>query len=131
MYVDLEIDWPVVPNWRFGKVSHLYGSPEWKLHQFAAELGLKREWCSDHTQPHSMLLHYDLSPGKRKQALAMGAIYDRTHKKMKGIRRMRSTKLKQVLKKNGWDINELTKADLHPYTGKVGRKLRCKQPDLK
>lgn len=78
VYVDMEISWPWQKNWPYGKVSHLYADMPEQLHKFAIEiLGLKREWCSDHTQPDSRLLHYDLSPGKRKQALANGAIYDK------------------------------------------------------
>lgn len=38
-----------------------------ELHRFAARLGLRREWCHDD--------HYDLTPGKRLRALAMGAVF--------------------------------------------------------
>lgn len=40
-----------------------------KLHAFAKEIGLKREWFQSKNVPH-----YDLTEGKRKQAIATGAI---------------------------------------------------------
>jgi hypothetical protein len=40
------------------------------LHAFAAQIGLKREWFQD-KKGHP---HYDLTPSKRKQAIAHGAI---------------------------------------------------------
>jgi Protein of unknown function (DUF4031) len=53
--------------------SHLYGdnTPEGieELHRFAARLGLKREWF----QGVKTLPHYDLTAGKRMQALSLGA----------------------------------------------------------
>lgn len=45
-----------------------------KLHEFAAKIGLKRAWFQDHYQ-NPALHHYDLTPGKRAQALAMGAVF--------------------------------------------------------
>lgn len=39
------------------------------LHRFAEGIGLKRQWFQDGKHPH-----YDLSPGKRAEALASGAI---------------------------------------------------------
>lgn len=47
---------------------HLVGNLE-KLHEFAAKIGLKREWFQDHPR-HP---HYDLMGGKAKKAIAAGA----------------------------------------------------------
>lgn len=40
-----------------------------ELHIFAARLGLKRAWF----QAHARHPHYDISQGKRAQAIALGA----------------------------------------------------------
>ena len=42
------------------------------LHQFAKDLGLKREWFQNH-HVNKALHHYDLNTSKRVQALKMGA----------------------------------------------------------
>ena len=77
IYVDKGIEWVPSQKWPYAKVHHMYADSAEKLHEFAIEvLGLKRSWCSDHTQPDSRLLHYDLSPGKFQEALAKGAVLD-------------------------------------------------------
>lgn len=58
----------------------LYGNRQWchmatdgsldELHQFAASIGLRREWF----QNHERVPHYDLTPGKRHQAVRAGAV---------------------------------------------------------
>jgi hypothetical protein len=44
-----------------------------ELHTFAAKIGLRQEWCQHVHNP--LLAHYDLTPTKRMQALAMGATF--------------------------------------------------------
>jgi len=57
--------------------SHLTADTQDELHEFAARLGLRREWfqpgrpIGDNPSP---FWHYDVTSGKRAQALAMGAI---------------------------------------------------------
>jgi len=41
-----------------------------ELHLFAGRLGLHRKWFQDHRR----LPHYDLTPNKRRQAVALGAV---------------------------------------------------------
>ena len=41
-----------------------------ELHRFAQSIGIKREWYQDN--PHTP--HYDLTYGKRRQAIAAGAV---------------------------------------------------------
>jgi hypothetical protein len=57
--------------------SHLTADTQEELHEFAATLGLRREWFQP-GQPiggrPSPFWHYDLTSGKRAQALAMGAL---------------------------------------------------------
>ncbi len=59
--------------------SHLPAYSEDELHEFAARLGLKREWfqtckrsCGRPDEP-CVHFHYDVVQTKRKQALALGA----------------------------------------------------------
>lgn len=42
-----------------------------ELHEFAARLGLKREWSQE--RPKSSAHHYDLTPAKRLRAIELGA----------------------------------------------------------
>jgi len=89
VYVDPNFEWPKSKKWPYGSVSHMYADTDEELHALAAKIGLKRAWCSDVTQPDSTLLHYDLSPPKRKQAIAAGAIpQDHEHKIPYRIRRV-------------------------------------------
>jgi len=82
VYVDPLLDWPKTKKWPYGAVSHMYADNEEELHAFAKSMGLKRAWCSDITQPESALLHYDLTPGMRKKAVAYGAReVDHDHKR--------------------------------------------------
>lgn len=55
--------WPA--NW-----SHLVADTEEELHEFAAALGLRREWFQGHTR----IPHYDVTDEKRKEAIARGAV---------------------------------------------------------
>lgn len=70
VYVDPLREW----GWRLrGEQTascHLFSDGEdEELHQFAKALGLKREWF----QPHRVCAHYDLTPARRAQAVALGA----------------------------------------------------------
>lgn len=42
-----------------------------KLHTLARRIGMKRRWF----QPRPGFYHYDLTPGKRTQALKAGAVF--------------------------------------------------------
>ena len=74
VYVDPNLTWVKTRVWRYDSVSHMYADSPEELHAFAAKIGLKRQWASDITQPDSGMLHYDLSPSKRRQAVAVGAM---------------------------------------------------------
>jgi hypothetical protein len=66
VYVDKLRDW----GWRLGPSCHLItDGPNEELHAFAARLGLKRSWFQTDGDPH-----YDLTAGKRRQAVRLGAI---------------------------------------------------------
>lgn len=74
VYVDPNFEWPKSKRWPHGSVSHMYADTPEELHAFAKKIGLRREWCSDHTQPTSALLHYDLNPTRRAVAVRRGAV---------------------------------------------------------
>ena len=57
-------------NWPYSQACHLVADSVEELHAFARRLGLKRSWF----QSKSDLPHYDLTEGKRFQAIARGAI---------------------------------------------------------
>jgi ribA/ribD-fused uncharacterized protein len=50
---------------------HLIADTDDELHMFAARIGLRRAWAQ---QPGTAWSHYDLTPGKRAQAVAAGAV---------------------------------------------------------
>ena len=58
--------------WRGWRMSHMYADTPSELHALADRIGLKRSWFQDtgHGLPH-----YDLTDGKRAQALAAGAVF--------------------------------------------------------
>lgn len=63
---------PCLPNarWKWRSAAHLYADAEGELHKFAVALGLKLGWFQRHTR----LPHYDLTAGKRQQAIRLGAV---------------------------------------------------------
>lgn len=73
--IHVDFEQSCVPNrrWRWDTVSHLTCDPTddlQLLHDFATGIGLKRSWF----QPRGGIMpHYDLTPGKRLQALQAGA----------------------------------------------------------
>ena len=69
VYVDPLMSCRKWPQWRWTKACHLYSDTLEELHDFAAKLGLKREWFQDDRLPH-----YDLTPNKRIEAIQNGAI---------------------------------------------------------
>ncbi len=55
---------------RYKVWSHMVSdSSEEELHEFAARLGLRREWFQD-----GSYAHYDLTAAKQRQALRLGAV---------------------------------------------------------
>ena len=47
---------------------YMVADTESELHAFARKIGLKRSWFQPQSSPH-----YDLTPAKRQEAVAMGA----------------------------------------------------------
>lgn len=50
--------------------SHMVADSEEELHDFAAALGLKRDWF----QGHARIPHYDVTDEKRREAISKGAV---------------------------------------------------------
>lgn len=66
VYVDPLMD----HGWRLGPSCHLLADSLEELHEFAARLGMKREWF----QGSATLPHYDLTGKRRRAAVALGAV---------------------------------------------------------
>lgn len=59
------------PGWgKWSGGGHLLGSDIDELHALAKKIGLRRDWF----QGNETFAHYDVTQGKRAQALAAGAI---------------------------------------------------------
>ena len=58
-------------NWKWRHSAHLFADTESELHAFAESLGLKRSWFQDGRPEFP---HYDLSPGKHREAIKAGAM---------------------------------------------------------
>lgn len=90
VYVDKLFRWPIektkpeaqaLARRTGGWWCHLTADTEDELHAFAAKLGMKRAWFQGppHHRPH-----YDLTPGKRLQALGLGAVEGTAKVKQEG-----------------------------------------------
>ncbi|MBD3004807.1 DUF4031 domain-containing protein [Streptomyces sp. 5-10] len=88
-------DWTYVA-WRKGlyytRWCHLTSDTREELHAFAGQLGLKRSWFQD----HEIRWHYDLTPGKRAQAVRLGAT-EIDHYKMAKLMKDRRAALQKEL----------------------------------
>ncbi len=63
-------------KWRFGESCQMYADTAAELHELAGLVGLSRSWFQDDPG----FPHYDLTPHKRQQAIARGAVpVDRRH----------------------------------------------------
>ena len=68
IYVDPLIDY----GWKLGPSCHLTSDTLDELHEFAEKIGMKRSWFQ--LSAGREIPHYDLTAGKRKLAVAKGAI---------------------------------------------------------
>jgi Protein of unknown function (DUF4031) len=72
VYVDELLDYSdlaAARGLRHSNWCHLTADTREELHAFAARLGLRRGWFQD----DEVLWHYDVTAGKRAQALRLGA----------------------------------------------------------
>lgn len=70
IYVDEIFDYQSNIAGHGGKWCHLFSDNTAALHDFAASIGLKREWFQDRPR----FPHYDITPAKRALAIKKGAI---------------------------------------------------------
>lgn len=63
---------------------HLIADSIEELHELANEIGLRREWFQPESFPH-----YDLTPERRKRAIAVGAIALERKDFIRTLRRIR------------------------------------------
>jgi hypothetical protein len=70
VYVD-DMRRPAKVGRTWGRWSHLMADTSEELHQFAARLGLRREWVQHESTARE---HYDVTDAKREQALSLGAV---------------------------------------------------------
>jgi len=75
---------------------HLWADDTGALHAMAQRLGMKREWFQD--KPG--FPHYDLTPGKRMQALKHGAV----ERDLNDWLRHRTAALESEQKQQGFDL---------------------------
>lgn len=61
------------PRWRWRQSTHVIADTLEELHAFAAHLGFARSWFQDSGQAGKTCPHYDLTVGKHKQAVVLGA----------------------------------------------------------
>lgn len=73
VYVDgFRLD-ATVGRWH-ARWSHLQADSVEELHAFAAQIGLRREWFQPGSRPEAA--HYDVTDGKRRMAVALGAVLE-------------------------------------------------------
>lgn len=70
IYVDGFRQLARVGRCRPARWSHLLADDRDELHDFAAHLGLKREWFQD----HPVRWHYDVTDTARRHAITLGAV---------------------------------------------------------
>ena len=79
VFVDKVFFWPGKGSW-----CHMWADTAEELHEFAAKLGLKRDWFQD----HRMLKHYDILPERRECAIKMGAKVESLRNYLKNVKTM-------------------------------------------
>lgn len=72
VYVDDMLMKAQVGRGRPARWSHLMADTAEELHEFAARLGLRREWAQYEDKP--WMLHYDVTATKRQAAIRLGAV---------------------------------------------------------
>lgn len=70
VYVDNLIAWGWAIRGRKTESCHLIADSLEELHEFAAKIGMKRQWF----QGDGTIPHYDLTPIRRSKAVSLGAV---------------------------------------------------------
>jgi hypothetical protein len=70
VYVGEQCSTVRTPRWPYKYAAHLFADSLDELHRFALSIGLRRDWFQDHPR----LRHYDVTAGKRREAIQKGAV---------------------------------------------------------
>ncbi len=81
------------------KMCHMLADTVAELHEFAARIGLRRDWFQPRSRPH-----YDLSKAKRATAIAAGAIELNRHELVALMKRQAPVWVAEyaAARANGW-----------------------------
>ncbi len=77
VYVDPMMGCVKSSRWPYTKACHMFADSDQELHAFAARLGLSHRWFQTPARKYFQCVsfhHYDLTEGKRAEAVRMGAI---------------------------------------------------------
>src|SRR5690349_11271402 len=75
IYVDPLLGYGKSATWKYTHSCHMFADDVELLHQFAASIGLRREWFQcKRGRDGRVFPHYDLNGNKRKLAVARGAV---------------------------------------------------------
>ncbi|MFA5766448.1 MAG: DUF4031 domain-containing protein [Candidatus Paceibacterota bacterium] len=85
VYVDELFDTEKTPRWRYAKACHLTADTLEELHEFAERIGMKKQWFQNHPR-HP---HYDLTVGRRRTAVRLGAVEVKAREKAEAERTRR------------------------------------------
>lgn len=73
IYVDELFATEPARRWPYAQACHLTADTDAELHEFAAKLGLRREWAQHLDHRYQWHHHYDLTANKRRKAVQLGA----------------------------------------------------------
>lgn len=93
VYVDPLTNCKTNPRWKWSQVSHLFADHREELLDFAARIGLQVRWFQNSDVPH-----FDLTAGKREQAVRCGAF---ELEQKAAVNKMREIRKKNRNAKNG------------------------------
>jgi hypothetical protein len=74
--------------WKYGKACHLYADGVEELHAFALSIGMRRSWFQD----REGFPHYDLTEGRRRRAVARGAVEHTSRELVAFVRKRRKVR---------------------------------------
>lgn len=89
VYVDPLMPCIPSPQWPYRYSCHLVADTDHELHLFARRIGLRDAWFQRGRQGQT-LPHYDLTPGRRKAAVAAGAVELTRRQMVERIMKMRA-----------------------------------------
>jgi hypothetical protein len=89
VYVDPILEHGGSDSFRWPRSCHMYADTLEELHAMADAIGMRRGWFQDKPD----LPHYDLVPGRRMRAVALGAVEHERYQLVEFMRRRRVAEL--------------------------------------